>query len=146
MHVAPQRALLAVVITTGACFAYRRAALVPEPGSHVRVVLTTAIAVTTHVPGPKNAHRVYPGVLEASGAIEAAAGDTVALRLGELRTAGGPVPDVSGQVAMLPTAHIARIEQRRFQAGTTILAGVGLFALAATTYVILLIVAITHAF
>jgi hypothetical protein len=85
-------------------------------------------------------------VLEASGAIQAAASDTVALRLGELRTAAGPVPNVTDLVVMLPTARIARIEQRRFQAGTTILAGVGVFTLAAATYVIILIVAITHGF
>jgi len=103
------------------------------------------VAVTTHE-GQDNAYRTYPGVLEASGTIQAAAGDTVALRLGELHTAGGSVSNVSDQIALLPAAQIARIEQRRFQAGTTILAGVGAFALAATTYVFLLIIAITNAF
>jgi hypothetical protein len=85
-------------------------------------------------------------VWEASGAIQAAAGDTIALRLGELRTAAGPIPDLSDQIAMLPTNQIARIEQRRFQAGTTILTGVGALALAATAYVILLIVAMMRGF
>ena len=103
------------------------------------------MAVTTHQ-GQDNASRTYPGVLEASGTIQAAAGDTVALLLGELHTAGGSLPNVSDQIALLPAAQIARIEQRRFQAGTTILAGVGAFALAATTYVLLLIVAITNGF
>lgn len=142
----PRRALLAALITTGACFAYRPVALAPEPGSRVRIVFTSAIAVTTYAGGREQAYQVYPGVLEASGAIQAAASDTVALRLGELRTAAGPVPNITDLVAMLPTARIARIEQRRFQAGTTILAGVGVFTLAAATYVIILIVAITHGF
>ena len=145
MHVAPRRALLVAVITTAACFAYRPTALAPEPGSRVRVVFTTAIAVTTYTGAQENAQRVYPGVLEASGAIQAAAGDTVALRLGELRTAAGPVPNVSEQIALLPTGQIARIEQRRFRAGNTILLGVGVSILAFTTYVVLLIVAITRA-
>ena len=140
------RMLLAVVIATGACFAYRRTALTPEPGSRVRIVFTTAMAVTTLAGGREKTDRVYPDVLEASGAIQAAAGDTIALRLGELRTAAGPIPNLADQIAMLPTARVARIERRRFQAGTTLLAGVGAFALAATAYVIVIIVAMMRGF
>ena len=140
------RMFLTAVIATGACFAYRRTALAPEPGSRVRIVFTTAVGVMTRAGGREETDRVYPDVLEASGAIQAAAGDTIALRLGELRTAVGPIPNLSDQIAMLPTAQIARIEQRRFQAGTTILAGVGAFALAATAYVIVLIVAMMRGF
>jgi hypothetical protein len=138
--------LLAAVIASGACFAYRRTALAPEPGSHVRIVFTTAVAVLTRAGGREKADRVYPDVLEASGAIQAAAGDTISLRLGELRTATGPIPNLSDRIALLPTAQIARIEQRRFQAGTTILAGVGAFALAATAYLIVLIAAMMRGF
>ena len=146
MRLAARRPLLAALITTGACFAYRPTALAPEPGSHVRIVFATATAVTTYGGDRESDHWVHPGVLEADGVVQAAASDTLALRLGHLRTAGGSVPNISGQVALLPTAQIAQIEQRRFQAGTTMLTGVGLFALAATTYVMLLIVAITQGF
>jgi hypothetical protein len=146
MHAVPRKALLAAAITTQACYAYRPAELTPEPGSRVRVVFTTAIAVTTYAGGRDTAQQVYPGVLEASGAIQAAASDTIALRLGELRTAAGPVPNVSDQVAMLPTAQVAHIEQRRFQAGATVLVGVGVLAVAATTYIVVIIAAITRAF
>jgi hypothetical protein len=143
--VAPRKALLAAVATTAACFAYRPAAPTPQPGARVRVVFATAIAVTTHAGGQEGAHRMYPGVLEASGTIQAAASDTLALRLGELRTAAGPIPNVSDQVAMLPTAQIARMEQRRFQAGSTILMGVGVVVVAATASILVLIVALTRA-
>ena len=85
-------------------------------------------------------------MLEASGTIEAAAGDTVALRLGELRTAAGALPNVEGRVALLPTDRIAKIEGRRFQAGTTALTGVSLSALALTVYLLFVIAAITKAF
>ncbi len=132
-------ALLAALIATPGCYAYRRATLTPEAGSRVRIVFTSAVAVTTTA-------GVHPGVLEASGTITAAAADTLALRLGELRTAAGPVPDVAGRVALLPTARIARIEQRRFQAGTTALTGIGVLTLALATYLILVITAITHSF
>jgi hypothetical protein len=89
---------------------------------------------------------MHSGVLEAIGTIEAAARDTIALRLGELRTATGSLPDVAGRVALLPTAQIAQIEERRFQAGTTALTGVSLSALALTVYLVLVIAAITKAF
>jgi hypothetical protein len=112
----------------------------------VRIVFTSAIVVNTLRRGPDSTRRTHPGVLEASGTIEAAASDTVALQLGELRTAVGSLPNVVGQVALLPIAQIARIEERRFQAGTTILAGVGVSALALAAYVILLIAAITKGF
>ena len=145
MHIAFRRALLPALITAAGCFAYRPATLAPAPGSRVRVVFTTAIEITTYTGGLENARRVYPGVLEASGAIQAAAGDTLALRLGELRTAAGPVPNVAEQVALLPTGQIARIEERRFRAGSTVLLGVGISILAFTTLVVLLVVTITRA-
>ena len=110
------------------------------------MVFTSALTVTTYGLGLDTVGHSTPGVLEASGVIQAAAADTVALRLGELRTAAGSVRGVSGRIAKLPTARIARIEQRRFQAGTTILAGVGLSTLALATYVILLTVALTKGF
>jgi hypothetical protein len=112
----------------------------------VRIVFTSAIIVTTVLPGPDSTRGAHPGVLEASGTIEAAASDTVALRLGELRTAVGALPNVVGQVALLPTAQIARIEERRFQAGTTALAGLGLSTIALGAYIIILIAAITKGF
>lgn len=112
----------------------------------MRIVFTSALVVTTLGPGADSGRHTYSGVLEASGTIEAAASDTVAVRLGELRTAAGPVPNVSAQVALVPTAQIARIEERRFQAGTTLLGGVGLTALALGAYVVLLVVAITRSF
>jgi hypothetical protein len=104
------------------------------------------MAVTTVPPGPDSTRRTYPGVLEASGTMQAAAGDTIALRLGELRTVGGALPGLSGQIALLPTTQIARIEVRRFQAGTTALAGIGVSTLALATFVILLTVALTKGF
>lgn len=112
----------------------------------MRIVFTTSIVATTLQPGPDSTRRTHPGVLEASGTIQAAASDTIALQLGELRTATGSLPNLSGHIALLPTAQISRIEERRFQAGTTALAGVGVSALALTALVILLIVDITRAF
>jgi hypothetical protein len=101
--------------------------------------------VTTYSGGQGAVRQVHPNVLEASGVIQAAAGDTIALRLGELRTASGAVPGVSDHVALLPTAHISHIEQRRFQAGTSVLVGVGALTLATTILMVLLIVDIVHA-
>jgi hypothetical protein len=112
----------------------------------VRIVFASSITITTLLPGADGTRRPHPGVLEASGTIQAAAGDTVALRLGELRIATGSLPDVAGHVALLPTARIARIEEQRFQAGTTILAGVGVAVLALTAYVVLLTAALTKGF
>jgi hypothetical protein len=136
--------LFGVWITSVACYAYRPVALAPTPGSRVRIVFTNSIVVTTWQPGVDSTRRAYPGVLEASGTIQAAAGDSIALRLGELRTAAGPVSSVSDQIALLPTVQIARLEERRFQAGTTALAGVGALTLAAATFITIIIVAITR--
>lgn len=146
MRVTVRAALLGAWVTTSACYAYHPVALAPTPGSRVRIVFTSSTVVATWQPGPDSTRHTYPGVLEASGTIQAAASDTVALRLGELRTAAGLVASVSDQVAMLPTAHIARIEERRFQAGTTALAGGAALALAATAFVVVIIVAITRGF
>lgn len=139
-------ALLGAWLTTSACYAYRPVALAPTAGSRVRIVFTSASAVTTLQPGLDSARRTYPGVLEASGTIQAASSDTIALRVDELRTATGALPNVSDQVALLPTAQIGRIEERRFQAGTTALTAVGLSALALTAILVLVIASITRAF
>lgn len=146
MRATVRAALFGAWLTTSACYAYRPVALAPTPGSRVRIVFKSSIVVTTWHPGSDSTRHTHPGVLEASGTIQAAAGDTIALRLGELRTAAGPVPSISDQVAMLPTAQIARLEERRFQAGTTALAGGAALALAATTFLVVIIVAITHGF
>lgn len=138
--------LVGAWLASAACYAYRPVALAPAPRARVRIVFTSAIIVTTLLAGPDTTRGTYPGVLEASGTIEAGARDTVALRLGELRTAVGALPNVAGQVALIPTAQIARIEERRFQAGTTALAGLGLSTIALGAYVIILIAAITKGF
>jgi hypothetical protein len=136
--------LLGISMALSACYAYRPVAVAPSGGSRVRVVLAGAASVTTMVPGREDTRRAIPGVLEANGRIQAAAGDTLALRLGELWTAAGAVPDVADQVALLPTAQIARIEERRFQAGTTLLAGAGVSLIALSTYIVLLTVALVR--
>lgn len=139
------RVLLGALFATG-CYAYRPVAQAPPPESRVRIVFTTAISVTTTATAADSVRHTYPGVLEASGIIQGAAADTVALRLGALRTAAGSIPNVSGQVALLPTAHIRRIEQRRFQAGTTLLTGLGLSAIALATFLIIVIAAMVKGF
>ena len=138
--------LLLAVCTAVGCYAYRRVALAPAPRARVRVVFTSALVVTTMPSGPDSTRHTYPGVLEARGTIRAAAGDSVALLLDEVRTALGSVTSVAGQTALVPTAQIARIEERRFQAGTTALAGLGAAALALAVYVTIVIATITKGF
>lgn len=140
------RVPLLALFLTGACYAYRPAALAPAPRAHVRVVFTTALVLTTLPVGPDSLRRTYQGVLEARGTIQAAAGDSVALLLDELRTAQGSVAHVTGQVTLLPAARIARVEERRFQAGTTALAGLGVASLALAAYLLVVITAITKGF
>ena len=136
--------LVGISIAAAACYAYRPVPVAPATGSRVRIVLTSAMSVSAMVPGREDTRRAIPGVLEATGRIEAAAGDTVALRLGELRTADGAVPGIADEVALVPTAQIARIEERRFQAGTTLLAGAGLSLVVFSTFIVLLIVVLVR--
>ena len=133
---------LGVVLATSACFAYRPVATAPRPGARVRIVLASATDVTTIAPA--GVRRSQPGVLEVSGTIQAAAADTVAVRLSELRTADGAVPGVAEQIGLLPTAQIARIEQRQFQAGKTALVGVGVATIALASFLVVIIVALTQ--
>lgn len=139
-------AWLLAVFAVGGCYAYRPVALAPAPQSRVRIVFTSALSLITLPFGPDSTRHTYPGVLEASGTIRAAAGDSVALLLDEVRTAQGSVTDVAGQTALLPTAQIARIEARRFQAGTTALVGLGAATLAAAAFILVLTAAITKGF
>lgn len=140
------RPLLLGILVASACYAYRPAPLTPAPGSRVRIVLRTATSITTRATAPDSASHTYPGVLEASGTIVAAASDTLALRLDELRTATGAVADAAGQIALLPTGQIARITERRFQAGTTALTGVAVSTLAVGAFIVLIIVALTQGY
>jgi hypothetical protein len=110
----------------------------------VRIVLATALEVTTVTStGARDAHAE---VLEVSGTIEAASADTVAVRLGELRTATGAIGSLEGQTVLLPVAHIARIERRELQAGRTALAGIGLATLALAGLVVVIIWSLTKGF
>lgn len=139
-------AFVGALLTNGACYRYRPLVLPPAPGAQVRMVFRAPLEVTTLQLGPDTTRQTHPGVFEASGRIKAATTDTIALLLGELRTSAGPLAAVAGQVALLPTSQIARIEERRFQAGTTLLAGAGAATIALTVYVFILIVTITKAF
>ncbi len=131
---------------TGACYAYRQTALAPVSGAQVRLVLTSPAGVIAMTPGRDETRHIVPGVFEASGRLEAGAGDTLVLRLGVLRTAAGVAPKVEGQVALIATAQIARIEERRFQAGTTLLAGAGFAMLAFGTFMVLVLTTIFRNF
>ena len=144
MRVATRRALLSVVMVTSACVGYRRVDTAPAPGSQVRIVLATALDVTAIT--STGTRETHAEILEVSGTIEAASADTVAVRLGELRTATGAIANLAGQTALLPVAHIARIEQRELQAGRTALAGIGLATLAVAGFLIVIIVALTKGF
>ena len=137
-------ALLGCWLLAGGCYAYRPVTVVPAPESRVRVVFDRSIDVTTVPAVSDSARTTYPAVLEASGTIVAATGDTVALRLGELRTTVGMVSGVSGRVALLPAERIARIDERRFQAGTTFLGGLGLSLLAVGVFVVVITVALVR--
>ena len=137
---------LLAVFTAAGCYAYRAVALAPAPQSPVRIVFTSALVLSTVSVGRDSTRHTYPGVMEVSGMIRAAAGDSVALLLDEVRTAQGSVADVAGQTAVVPTEQIARIEERRFQAGTTALAGLGAVTLATAAFIVVLIAAITKGF
>jgi hypothetical protein len=146
MRAARRAVLLGAYGMLAGCFAYRPAPLSPAPGARVRIVLASAVEIATTQSGADSARRSHPGVLEASGTVQAAAADTIALRLGELRTAQGAVPGVAGRVALVPTGQIAKIEEWRFQAGTTALVGFGAATLALTTFLVVVIVAMTRGF
>ena len=129
-----------VVALAAACYAYRTTPVVPVPGARVRLVLLSETAIVTAAPARDGTRGEAAGVLELSGWVVSAASDTVAVRLGELRTAAGALPDVEGRIALVPAARIARIEERRFQAGTTLLAGAG-FAVITTGVLMVLLIA-----
>lgn len=137
-------ALVTLAVIVG-CYAYRSASLPPAPGAEVRVILTTPTAVTSIVPGREGERLLHDGVLEASGVVRAAAADTIALRLGELRTAAGRVRGTDGRVALIPVARVAKIMERRFEAGRTALGGAGLLTLATSAFIILITITLTRA-
>ncbi len=136
---------LLVALVSGACYAYRTTPVVPAAGARVRMVLVSAEPVGVMRPGDAASRRTVQGVLEVRGRIEAAGADTALVLLGELRTAAGAVPEVEGQVALVPAAVISRVEERRFQAGTTLLAGTGFAMLALGIFIVLVIVTLTKA-
>jgi hypothetical protein len=139
-------ALCGAGLAVGGCFAYRPVALSPAPGANVRVIFSGTAEVITVGQAPDTARRVQPGVLEASGTIQAAGADTIALRLGELRTSAGPVAGVSGRVALLPVAQVARIEERKFQPVTTILTAGGVAAVALSAFLVVVLAAMIRGF
>ncbi len=138
------RIALAVLAGTG-CFAYRPASLTPAPGARVRIVLREPQTVTAAAEAAGGTVRTWDRVLEARGTITAVSGDTIALRLGQLRTPAGTAPRSAGTVVLLPTGGIAGIQARRFEAGRTLLAGLGLSFLALTALEVALIVLVTRA-
>lgn len=84
------RLVLLALLSASACFGYKRVETAPSAGVRVRIVLASATDVTTI--DADGARLTQLAVLEASGTIQAAAADTIVLRLGELRTATGAVP------------------------------------------------------
>ncbi|MGD0991340.1 MAG: hypothetical protein ABR998_02600 [Gemmatimonadales bacterium] len=137
--------LLLFASASAACYAYRTTAVAPITGTRVRIVLSSAAPITAMTPGREESRRTVAGVLEVRGRFEAGAADTLVVRLGELRTAAGAAPDVAEQVALVPTSLIARIDERRFQAGTTLLAGTGLAMIALCAFLVVIVATLTKA-
>jgi hypothetical protein len=137
--------LLLVASASAACYAYRTTAVAPDAGARVRIVLSSAAPITAMTPGREESRHAVAGVLEVSGRFEAGAADTLVVRLGELRTAAGAAPDVSQQVALVPASLIARIDERRFQAGTTLLAATGFAMIALCAFLVVIVATITKA-
>jgi hypothetical protein len=108
----------------------------------VRVVLISPMEVTTV--GKDGARQGHAAVFEVSGSVAAAAADTLAITLGELRVANGVLPIASGQTALVPTVAIARIEQRKLEAGRTVLAGLGALTVLTTVMIVLIIRALVQ--
>lgn len=131
---------------TAGCYAYRQVSLPPAPESRVRVIFRSPLILRTTPIAADSVEQTYSGVLEVTGVVQAAAGDSLALRLEDLRTAAGSVAGVSGRVVMVPTGAIARVEERRFQAGATALTGIGVATLALTTFLVFTIAAIMRSF
>lgn len=133
-------AFAGLVVVPG-CFQYRPVGA-PPSGAAVRVVLTSAMEVTTV--GMGGTRQVHAGVFEVSGTVAAAAADTLAITLGELRAATGVLPVAPGRTALVPTLAIARIEQRKFEAGRTALAGLGALTILTTVMIVLIIRALVQ--
>lgn len=140
---AHQRVLLALLGLSG-CYAYRPAGVTPAPGTRVRIVLTAASGITVLDSTAAAPRTVHDGVFEASGVIEAATRDTIALRLGELSTATGAAAGAARGVALIPVDRVARVSERRFQAGRTALGGIGFLTLAGGAFLIFLIITLTN--
>ncbi len=138
------RLVLLALLSASACFGYKRVETAPRAGARVRIVLASATDVTTIATDGTRLTQL--AVLEASGTIQAAAADTVVLRLGELRTAAGAVPGSERLSALLPTDRIARVEERKFEAGKTALAGVGAATLAIAAFLVIIIGALTQGY
>ena len=136
---------LLLAASAAACYAYRTTALAPESGTRVRVVLSSSAPITAMTPGREESRHTVAGVLEVRGRFEAGAADTLVVRLGELRTAAGAAPEVGEEIALVPTSLIARIDERRFQAGTTLLAGTGLAMLALCAFLVVIVATLTKA-
>jgi len=134
--------LLALLLTVG-CYSYRTAGQTPGPDARVRILLTAESAIPLQAAGATP--DVQEGVLEASGTVVAASGDTIVLRLGELRGARGAFPGLEGRTALIPVSRVARITERRFDAGRTALGGAGLSLLATATLIVLLVMVLVKA-
>jgi len=133
---------LLVGLSTG-CFRYEPGSVTPDPGSHIRLVLVTASTIP--VLADTSGHAlVVDGVLELKGVLIAAAGDTQVVRLGELRTASGPVGHMKGRLAKVATASIARVTERRFDATRTALGGAGAALLATAALLMAFVIVLVH--
>ena len=129
-----------------ACYGYQSVKTAPSPGADVRLTLKSASTIFTSASTPSaspNERVAREGVFEVSGTLMAASGDTLVVRLGTLSTSRGAIGGVSNHVALIPADRIASIQERRFQAGLTLLGGVGLVFVATAVLLTILIVALT---
>ena len=133
------RTTLAGLLLTAGCYSYRPVALVPAPGTDVRIVFVGSTDVTVLAPGADSVRETRPGVFEVSGVIEAATDSTVAVRLGDLWLGTGRVKGLEGRIAFLPAHRIGRIEERQFRPGRTIFVGVGLSTLAVSLFLVVVL-------
>ena len=138
------RGALLVMLLAVACFRYQPTNFTPAAGTHVRLVLKTPTAVVIAATA-ESERREVASVLEASGTTIAVAADTISLRLGELRTVSGRVADVENAIVLVPVPSIASVNEKRLDAGRTLLGGAALVVVSAGAVMLALIAVLVKA-
>ena len=120
-------AIIALQLSSTACFAYSPVETTPQPGAQVALEVTDEGRVAL-------SDKIGPGVVRLEGTLAGTDGDELLVDASAVRQVRGYITDLGGVRVRLPRRYVTRIDERRLSRTRSFLVVGGVVAIVAAFF------------